>query len=57
MSLLDVTGLRVRSADGRELVSDVSFSIDAGTRLGLIGESGSGKSLTTLAIMGLLRRG
>ncbi|GLW12841.1 hypothetical protein Misp01_79690 [Microtetraspora sp. NBRC 13810] len=57
MSLLEVTGLRVAAADGRELVRDVSFAVDAGERLGLIGESGSGKSLTALAIMGLLPAG
>ena len=33
---------------------DVSFTIEPGGRLGLIGESGSGKSVTALAIMGLL---
>ena len=57
MSLLEVSGLRVRSADGRELISDLSFTVDAGGRFGLIGESGSGKSLTALAIMGLLPPG
>ncbi|MGK3199911.1 ABC transporter ATP-binding protein [Amycolatopsis sp. MEPSY49] len=46
---LSVSGLRVR-----ELVKDVSFEIGAGERVGLIGESGSGKSLTALSIMGLL---
>jgi ABC-type glutathione transport system ATPase component len=46
---LSVTGLSVSS-----LVHDVSFEIGAGERVGLIGESGSGKSLTALAIMGLL---
>ena len=53
MSLLDVTGLTVRSASG-VLVRDVSFSLEPGERLGLIGESGSGKSLTSLAVTGLL---
>ncbi|WP_091027883.1 ABC transporter ATP-binding protein [Microbacterium oxydans] len=53
MSLLDVTGLTVRSSSG-VLVRDVSFSLGAGERLGLIGESGSGKSLTSLAVTGLL---
>ncbi|MGJ6964427.1 ATP-binding cassette domain-containing protein [Streptosporangium sp. G11] len=57
MSLLDVTGLRVRSADGHDLVRGLSFAIDPGERLGLIGESGSGKSLTALAIIGLLPSG
>ncbi|MEU8279096.1 ABC transporter ATP-binding protein [Microbispora bryophytorum] len=53
MTLLTVAGLHVRSPEGRDLVSDVSFTLDAGERLGLIGESGSGKSMTALAIMGL----
>jgi len=38
----------------RVAVDHVSFSIGSGERLGLIGESGSGKSVTALAIMGLL---
>ncbi|WP_290060037.1 ABC transporter ATP-binding protein [Amycolatopsis solani] len=46
---LSVRGLGVSS-----LVRDVSFEIGAGERVGLIGESGSGKSLTALSIMGLL---
>src|SRR5205823_1444345 len=36
------------------LVHEVSFEIGKGARVGLIGESGSGKSLTALSIMGLL---
>ncbi len=35
----------------------MSFELGRGDRLGLIGESGSGKSLTALAIMGLLPEG
>ncbi|MFJ5219839.1 ABC transporter ATP-binding protein [Streptomyces sp. NPDC088354] len=57
MSLLDVRGLTVRTTDGRTLVDDLSFSVESGERLGLIGESGSGKSLTTLAVLGLLPDG
>ncbi|ETK35103.1 ATP-binding cassette domain-containing protein [Microbispora sp. ATCC PTA-5024] len=56
MTLLDVAGLTIR-AGGRELVSGVSFSVEPGGRLGLIGESGSGKSLTALAVLGLLPPG
>jgi oligopeptide/dipeptide ABC transporter ATP-binding protein len=54
--VLDVRGLHVRAAD-LPLVSDVSFTLGAGERVGLIGESGSGKSLTASALMGLLPDG
>ncbi|WP_320778689.1 ABC transporter ATP-binding protein [Streptomyces sp. CRN 30] len=57
MTLLDVSALSVRAADGRPLVTDLSFTVAGGERLGLIGESGSGKSLTTLALLGLLPEG
>ncbi|MFJ1651237.1 ATP-binding cassette domain-containing protein [Streptomyces sp. NPDC088337] len=57
MNLLDVRGLTVRTSDGRTLVDDLSFTVSGGERLGLIGESGSGKSLTTLAVLGLLPDG
>src|SRR5690606_26286705 len=43
--------------DGRRVVDGVSFEIRDGARLGLIGESGSGKSLTALALLGLLPDG
>jgi peptide/nickel transport system permease protein len=40
--------------DGVRVVDDVSFSVRSGEVLGLIGESGCGKTLTSLAVMGLL---
>ncbi len=43
--------------DGRRVVDGISFEVPDGARLGLIGESGSGKSLTALAILGLLPEG
>lgn len=55
MSLLSVEGLTI-STDDRALVSDLSFAVGPGERMGLIGESGSGKSLTAMAITGLLPR-
>ncbi|MBT2475448.1 ABC transporter ATP-binding protein, partial [Microbacterium sp. ISL-103] len=53
---LSVTDLVIR-IDGRTVVDGISFEVPDGTRLGLIGESGSGKSLTALAVLGLLPDG
>ena len=47
----------VVSIDGRRVVDGVSFDVPDGARVGLIGESGSGKSLTALAVLGLLPAG
>ncbi|WP_139004984.1 dipeptide ABC transporter ATP-binding protein [Arthrobacter crystallopoietes] len=54
--LLEVAGLSVATKD-RALVSDFNLVMDRGERVGLIGESGSGKSMTTTALMGLLPEG
>lgn len=53
--MLKVTDLEVRFGRSRRpAVADVDLHIAPGERVGLIGESGSGKSVTALAIMGLL---
>ncbi|MER5359574.1 ABC transporter ATP-binding protein [Streptomyces sp. NPDC002785] len=57
MNILDVRDLTIRTAGGRILVDGLSLTMAPGERLGLIGESGSGKSLTTLAVLGLLPDG
>jgi peptide/nickel transport system ATP-binding protein len=56
-AIVQVDGLRVSTDDGRTLVDDLSFTVGAGERFGLIGESGSGKSLTALALVGLVPDG
>jgi len=56
-TLLDVKDLRVGLPTARgwaQALRGVSFSMAKGQTLGLIGESGCGKSLTALALMGLL---
>ena len=50
---LEVTDLRI-SIGGRPLVKGVSFSVERGQRVCLLGESGSGKSLTAAAVLGRL---
>ena len=58
--LLEVQGLTTAfSADYGETVSvdHVSFHVDEGETVCIVGESGCGKSVTSLSIMGLLGRG
>jgi peptide/nickel transport system ATP-binding protein len=57
MALLEVNHVSVQLPTQRgpaAAVRDVSFSLERGQTLGLIGESGCGKSITALALMGLL---
>jgi peptide/nickel transport system ATP-binding protein len=59
-SLLEVADLRVELDTARgpaEALRGVSFGLARGETLGLIGESGCGKSITALAVMGLLPDG
>jgi len=57
MSLLEVKELRTHFPTRAGIVrsvDDVSFSIEEGELLGLVGESGCGKSITALSVMGLI---
>ena len=55
--LLEMNNLKVYfMADGRELkaVDDISYHVDEGETLGIVGESGCGKSVSSMAILRLL---
>ncbi|MFR0619428.1 ATP-binding cassette domain-containing protein, partial [Bifidobacterium thermophilum] len=54
--ILNIKGLKVFSKE-KEIIHGIDLVLHRGERLGLIGESGSGKSLTCLSVMGLLPRG
>ncbi|MFD2616145.1 ABC transporter ATP-binding protein [Terrilactibacillus laevilacticus] len=56
-SLLKVEDLKVqikKNKDVTTIIKDINFSINPGETLGVVGESGCGKSITSLAIMRLL---
>ncbi|MBL3558020.1 MULTISPECIES: ABC transporter ATP-binding protein [Marinobacter] len=59
MALLEVKDLDVRFAvRGGDLTAlrGISFSLDSGERLGLVGESGAGKSVAAFSILNLIAR-
>ena len=57
--LLEVKDLEVKFAlwsDELTAIDGISFSLDRGERLGIVGESGAGKSVTGFAIINLIRK-
>lgn len=56
MTLLRVNNLSIRSSN-KTLVENISFELEAGETLALVGASGSGKTLTALSLLNLLPEG
>ena len=51
---LDVRDLTITLKTGEEIAEDISFSIDGGEMLSIVGSSGAGKTTVSKAVMGLL---
>lgn len=59
-TILQVDELKIGVKEGKKeipIVNGVSFSLYEGETLGIVGESGCGKSMTSLSLMGLLPKG
>ena len=54
---LEKVAVRLEGDPPLPLIADMSFRLEAGGTLGIVGESGAGKSLLALAIIGLLPGG
>ena len=51
--MIEVTNLKIEASE-KVLVDEISFKLSENESLGIIGSSGSGKTLTSLSLMGLL---
>lgn len=54
---VDANGLRVEDRTGRAVLDDISFRLGQGDRLGIVGDSGAGKTTLALSLMGHFRPG
>jgi peptide/nickel transport system permease protein len=52
-ALLEVRNLSVLTSSGTKVVDDVTFSVQRGEAVALVGESGCGKTFTALSVLGM----
>lgn len=60
LNILEVSDLKIGIQQNKKdiaIVNGVSFQLEKGKTLGIVGESGCGKSMTSLSLMGLLPTG
>ena len=57
LAVEDLTVALTRAGGAVPVLERLSFSVEAGRTVALVGESGCGKSMTALAILGLLPEG
>ena len=57
MKILEVKNLVIKlKKDNREIIKNINFSMEKNTCLGILGESGSGKSVTCKSILNILNK-
>lgn len=57
MKKIRVEGLSIYDEKDEKLLNDISFELEEGKSLGIVGESGGGKTLTVLSLMNLIKPG
>ncbi|CCH31874.1 ABC transporter ATP-binding protein [Actinosynnema sp. NPDC047251] len=55
--MIEVDDLRVENAEGHPVLAGLTLAIGAGERVGVVGESGAGKTTLALALVGAVRPG
>ncbi|WP_434739736.1 ABC transporter ATP-binding protein [Micromonospora sp. SH-82] len=55
--MIEIRGLRIADTTGRPVLRDLTLTVGDGDRIGVVGESGAGKTTLALALVGAVRPG